>query len=118
MKKKPTSTKAPLRFKFDATLIEWRGPAPFVFAPMPAKQAEELRQISNRVSYGWGCIPVEAKVDGVTYTSSLFPRDGTYLLPIKVVVRRKTNVTVGDKVAVDMTVQAMSAQAARKLART
>ncbi|HEX2590989.1 MAG TPA: DUF1905 domain-containing protein [Rhizomicrobium sp.] len=95
----------PGRFKFEATLIEWRGPAPFVFAPMPAKQAAELKAIANRVSYGWGCIPVEATVGGVVYTSSLFPRDGTYLLPIKVVVRRKTNLTVGDTVTVDMTVQ-------------
>jgi len=107
------STKASLRFKFDAKLIEWRGPAPFIFAPMPPAQAEELRKIANRVSYGWGCIPVEAKVCGVVYTSSLFPRDGTYLLPIKVVVRRKAEITAGDKVAVDMTVQPMSARMKR-----
>lgn len=114
MKKKAASAKASLRFRFEAKLIEWRGPAPFVFAPMPAKQADELKKIANRVSYGWGCIPVEAKVGGVTYTSSLFPRDGTYLLPIKIVVRRRANITVGDKVAVDMTVQPMSASAARR----
>jgi hypothetical protein len=102
---KQASKKASLRFRFEAKIIEWRGPAPFFYAPMPLQQADELRQIANRVSYGWGCIPVEAKMCGVTYTTSLFPRDGTYLLPVKVVVRRQANVTVGDKVAVDMIVQ-------------
>jgi hypothetical protein len=110
---KRASKTATTRFKFEAKLIEWRGPAPFVFAPMPAKQAAELKQIANRVSYGWGCIPVEATVCGVVYTTSLFPRDGTYLVPIKTVVRRKTDITVGDTVEVDMTVQAQSARMKR-----
>lgn len=101
---KKASKTASLRFQFEAKIIEWRGPAPFVFAPMPALRAAELKEIANRVSYGWGCIPVEAKVCGVVYTTSLFPRDGTYLLPIKIVVRRRANITVGDKVAVDMTI--------------
>jgi len=107
------SKKASLRFKFAAKLIEWRGPAPFIFAPMPKPQADELRQIANRVSYGWGCIPVEATVCGVVYTTSLFPRDGTYLVPIKTVVRRKAEITVGDKVTVDFTVQPVSARMKR-----
>jgi hypothetical protein len=102
---KQSGKKASLRFKFEAKIIEWRGPAPFFYAPMPAEQAADLRQIANHVSYGWGCIPVEAKIGGVVFTTSLFPRDETYLVPIKVAVRRKINITVGDKVAIDMTVQ-------------
>lgn len=97
--------RASLRFRFEAEIIEWRGPAPFFYAPMPSQQASDLKEIANRVSYGWGCIPVQARVCGVEFTTSLFPRDETYLLPIKVAVRRKANITVGDKVAVDMTVQ-------------
>jgi hypothetical protein len=110
---KRTSKTISGRFSFETKLIEWRGPSPFVFAPMPAKQAAELKQIANQVSYGWGCIPVEATVRGVVYTTSLFPRDGTYLVPIKTVVRRKTDITVGDTVKVDMTVQAQSARMKR-----
>jgi hypothetical protein len=54
------------------------------------------------VSYGWGVIPVEATIGGITFTTSLFPKDGTYLLPIKVAVRRTSGVTVGDLVDVVM----------------
>ena len=55
-------------------------------------------------SYGWGVIPVEATIDGVTFTTSLFPREETYLLPLKDAVRRRIGVTVDDKVEVEMTV--------------
>jgi hypothetical protein len=106
-----------LRFRFKAEIIHWRGPSPFFFAPVPDAQVERLRGIAKAMTYGWGCVPVEAKVGGVVFTTSLFPRRETFLLPLKVAVRRQTNITVGDTVAVDMTVQAMSARAKRLSSR-
>jgi hypothetical protein len=93
-----------MRLRFDATIIEWRGPAPFFYAPLPKAEAAEIRAVAKRVTYGWGVIPVEATIGGVAFTTSLFPRDDTYLLPIKAAVRKKTNVTVGDTIAIDMMV--------------
>jgi hypothetical protein len=99
--------KSPVQFKFETRIIEWRGPAPFFYAPVPAQHVEELRRVAKIVSYGWGCVPVEAKIGQVTFTTSLFPKGDTYLLPLKVAVRRKTNVTVGDAIAVVMTIAAV-----------
>ncbi|HEY6175685.1 MAG TPA: DUF1905 domain-containing protein, partial [Kofleriaceae bacterium] len=99
--------KSPVRFRFDATVIEWRGPAPYFYAPIPAEHVDELRRVAKLVSYGWGCVPVEAKIGQVTFTTSLFPKADTYLLPIKTAVRRKTNVTAGDVVTVLMTIGAV-----------
>ena len=62
---------------------------------------------AKAVTYGWGVVPVEATVGGVSFTTSLFPKDGTYLLPLKDAVRRATGVTAGDLVAVEMTIQAV-----------
>jgi hypothetical protein len=98
--------RAPVRFAFKTKLIEWRGPAPFVYAPVPAEHVAELRRVAKVVSYGWGCVPVEAKIGSTTFTTSLFPKDDTYLLPLKIAVRRKTNVTVGDMVSIVMTLGA------------
>lgn len=95
-----------LRLAFTATLIEWRGPAPYVYAPLPLEAAAAVRGVAKAASYGWGVIPVRATIDGVAFTTSLFPRDGTYLLPLKVAVRKRTSVTVGDSVAVEMTIGA------------
>jgi hypothetical protein len=92
-------------FSFEATVIYWRGPSPFFYAPLPAADAEAVRRVAKFVTYGWGVIPVEATVAGITFKTSLFPKDGTYLLPLKVAVRRKTNITAGDVIAVEMTLQ-------------
>ena len=94
-----------MEFTFDAEVIYWRGPAPFFYAPVPAEQAAEIRDASKLVSYGWGVIPVTATVGGVTFTTSLFPKDGTYLLPLKVAVRKPSGITAGDMIHVEMTLQ-------------
>jgi acetylornithine deacetylase/succinyl-diaminopimelate desuccinylase-like protein len=93
------------RFRFDAEIIHWRGPSPFFFAPAPADQVEALRQAARAATYGWGVVPVEAAIGGVTFRTSLFPKDGTYLVPIKAEVRRKTNLTAGDTISVELTIR-------------
>jgi len=93
------------RFRFDAEIIHWRGPSPFFFAPAPADQVEALRQAARLATYGWGVVPVEAAIGGVTFRTSLFPKDGTYLVPIKDAVRRKTNLTAGHTISVELTIR-------------
>ena len=93
------------RFRFDAEIIHWRGPSPYFFAPAPADQVEALRQAARLATYGWGVVPVEAAIGGVTFRTSLFPKDGTYLVPIKDAVRRKTNLTAGDTISVELTIR-------------
>lgn len=92
-------------FRFEATVIHWRGPSPFFFAPIPPQHAEEIRRISKLLTYGWGVIPVEAEIGGTSFQTSLFPKDGTYLLPIKTKVRQKNDITAGDTILVEMTMQ-------------
>jgi hypothetical protein len=91
-----------MQLSFRAKIIEWRGPAPFFYAPVPNDQAEDIHRAAKAVSYGWGVIPVEAVIGGVTFRTSLFPRDETYLLPIKAEVRRKIGITAGDTIEVEM----------------
>ena len=94
-----------LEFAFDAEVIHWRGPSPYFFAPLPAHEAAEVRRVSRAVTYGWGVIPVEARVGGALFTTSLFPKDDGYLLPLKDAVRRKADVTAGDTVGVSMIIR-------------
>lgn len=93
-------------FRFEAEVVYWRGPSPFFFVAIPPSLVEELRSVARAVTYGWGMVPVEARIGGVAFTTSLFPKDDGYLLPVKVAVRRKTGITAGDTVAVEMTVRA------------
>lgn len=96
--------RAIVEVRFSATLIEWRGPSPHVFAPIPAEHTEDIRRAAKIASYGWGVVPVEVQIGKSVFTTSLFPRDGGYLLPVKASARRAANVTIGDTVAVTMSV--------------
>ncbi len=91
-----------LDFEFEAIVLHWRGPSPFFFAPLPSDQAARVAAAAPLASYGWGCIPVEAEIGGVVFTTSLIPRDGTYFLPLKAEVRRRAHITAADAIAVSM----------------
>lgn len=94
-----------MHFEFDGEIIYWRGPSPFLFVPMPAEQSEDLKAISNRVTYGWGVIPVTVRLGNTVWQTSLFPKDGRYLVPIKVHVQRAEQVGEGDVVSLRLEVQ-------------
>jgi hypothetical protein len=89
-------------FGFEAEIIHWRGPPPYLFVPIPEDHVGEVRYAAQLVSYGWGMIPVEAEIGGIVFATSLFPRDGTYLLPIRTSVQRGANLALGDRVEVRM----------------
>ena len=56
-------------------------------------------------TYGWGVIPVEARIGETDFTTSLFPKDGGYLLPLKDAVRKPAGITVGDEVTAELTIR-------------
>lgn len=89
---------------FTGRVIEWRGPAPFYFVPLTDAAAADVREVAAMATYGWGVVPVEARVGGAPFTTSLFPREGGYLLPLKDAVRRPAGLAPGDEVTVRMTV--------------
>jgi hypothetical protein len=89
---------------FAGRVIEWRGPAPFYFVPVPPEESANIREVATIASYGWGVIPVEGRIGAISFTTSLFPKDGGYLLPLKNAVRKPQGLTAGDTVTVEMTV--------------
>ncbi len=89
-----------MTFEFERELTSWRGPAPFVFVSVPADLCGEISLVAKRLSYGWGVIPVTVCLGSTTFTTSLFPRDGGYLVPVKLAVQRSERVAVGDVVFV------------------
>ena len=56
------------------------------------------------VTYGWGMIPVEAGIGSIRWTTSLWPKDGLYILPVKTWVRRTGGLELGDVVTVQLSV--------------
>jgi len=86
--------------EFSGEVVEWRGPAPFHFLVVPAEGSEVLRRESAVVSYGWGMIPADCEIGEVRWRTSLWPKDGRYLIPLKDAVRRAAGIALGDEVEV------------------
>ena len=74
-------------FEFEGRVIEWRGPAPFYFLSVPEEESADIKFAAKGSEY-WGQVPVRVQINGIDFTTALFPKDGHYLLPLKVAVRR------------------------------
>ncbi len=94
-----------MNIEFDAKIWYWRGPSPWFFVTVPEKQRDDLRAISGFVTYGWGMIPAKVRIGKTEWTTSLFPKDGSYIVPIKASVRKAENLEEGDKVTVQLEVR-------------
>jgi len=94
-----------MKIEFTGRIWFWKGPAPWFFVTMPAKQSRELKAISGLVTYGWGVIPVHVQIGNTEWATSLFPKDGRYIVPIKVSVRKAEDLEEGDKVTIRLEVR-------------
>jgi hypothetical protein len=91
--------------EFKGEIWFWRGPSPFHFVTVPDEQCGALEAASPEVSYGWGMIPVAAAIGKTTWTTSLWPKNGQYIVPLKNAVRKAEGLHVGDVVTVRLTVK-------------
>ena len=89
---------------FSGELWFWRGPAPFHFITVPEGPSGQLAAASASVTYGWGMIPVSAQIGATEWTTSLFPKDGQYIVPVKASVQKAEGLEIGDLVKVRLVV--------------
>lgn len=94
-----------MQLEFEGEIIYWRGPAPYFFVAVPEEPSRHLKAISTLVTYGWGVIPVQVRIGRTEWTTSLFPKDGRYLVPIRVSVQKLEHLGVGDWVAIQLRVR-------------
>ena len=90
--------------EFENQMIEWRGPSPFYYIPVPQDLSHQIKQTAKLVSYGWGVIPVKVTIGKTVFTTSLFPKDGIYLVPVKNAVRLPEKLGLGLSVKVALEV--------------
>ena len=93
-----------MQLEFQGEIFYWRGPAPYLFVAVPDAPSRELRAIASAVTYGWGVIPVTARIGKTAFKTSLFPKDGRYLVPIKKSVQLAERIDAGDTVTIQMEV--------------
>ena len=76
-----------MEWTFTGEVIEWRGPAPYLFVAMTPDESEDLKEAARGLIYR-GQVPVHVTIGDTGFTTALFPRDGRYLVPVKVAVQR------------------------------
>lgn len=87
-------------FGVSGEMFEWRGPSPFHFVRVSESDSTLIKAEANLLSYGWGVIPITGKVGKTEFTTSLIPKDGRYLVPIKDSVRLSEEIELGEIVTI------------------
>jgi len=95
-----------MHMEFSGEIWFWRGPAPWYFITIPEEECREIEAASPLVSYGWGVIPVVARIRATAFKTSLFPKDGRYIVPVKAAVRKAERLELGDTVTVALRIGA------------
>jgi hypothetical protein len=93
-----------VELEFSGEVWFWRGPSPYHFVTVPEDESAELQETAALVTYGWGMIPVEVRLGETRWTTSLFPKDGGYVVPLKDRVRTAEAIDVGDTVTLRLVV--------------
>src|SRR5689334_14823061 len=103
-----------MNFEFRGELWFWKGPAPWHFITVPEEGCDALEESAALVSYGWGMIPVAARIGQTCWRTSLFPKDGRYVVPVKAHVRRAEGLELGDLVTVHLDVEEIGRASGRE----
>ena len=87
---------------FTGEVIEWRGPAPYLFVAMTPEDSEDLKEAASGLIY-WGQVPVQVTIGDTEFTTALFPKAGRYLVPLKGAVQRAE--AIGEGAVVEVVVR-------------
>ena len=93
-----------MKLRFSGPIWHWVGPAPHYFVTVPEEGCIDLSAASKLVTYGWGMIPVRVTIGQTEWKTSLFPKDGGYVVPIRANVRKAEGLNEGDEVTVQLAV--------------
>lgn len=80
------------------------GMAGWHFITLPKKYSKEIKDNMDIMKRGWGSVKVIAKVGKTAWGTSIFPdkKSDSYLLPIKLEVRKKENIKFDDFVNISI----------------
>ena len=93
-----------MEIEFSGEVWYWKGPAPWYFITVPAELGRALHTLASAVTYGWGMIPANVLIGDTEWRTALWPKDGSYIVPIKATVRKLEALKVGDEVTVRLEV--------------
>jgi Domain of unknown function (DUF1905) len=96
----------PLSFTFTATLWMYQGKGAWHFLTIPKDAADEIR-FFNASAKGFTPLKVTATIGSTTWKTAIFPdsKSGSFVLVVKLAVRKTENLKAGDNVTATVTVK-------------
>lgn len=91
-------------FNFEGKLQLYPGTSGWHFVALPQELSEQLSRRFHGLKRGWGSLRVEVSIIGSVWKTSIFPdsKTGTYLLPIKLKIRKTEGLSDGTKARVKL----------------
>ena len=95
-----------MEIDFTAPLWLWPGDAAWHFVSLPEDAADEIRARFGSQARGFGSVRVHVRVGATSWDTSIFPdsKSGTYVLPVKRLVRDREGLSEGDDLEVHLEV--------------
>lgn len=104
-------------YKFRSKPWKYKGPAGWYFVTLPKTVAVKIRKKYGVAEEGWGRLKVEAKIGKTTWPTAIWfdTKAGSYLLPLKSVVRKKENISADNAVSIQLKFDPRELGTAKKL---
>lgn len=95
-------------YEFTAEVWEHDGNASWHFVSLPEHIADDIDELHGHNAKGFGSLKVEVTIGATSWSTSIFPdsKRGTYVLPVKKVVRTAEGLADGTPARVHLTVVA------------
>lgn len=93
-----------MRIEFQGKVYRWAANEAFFLVSVPKKFSDEIKEISEGMTNGFGSLKVEATIGKTTWRTSIFPdsKSGLFDLPLKAAVRKANNLDVGSNAHVQL----------------
>lgn len=92
------------QFTFTGQVKLYPGDSGWYFVALPPDLSEQISKQFHGLKRGWGSLKVKVSIGETIWTTSIFPdfKTKTYLLPIKLSVRKAEHLTDGSKAKVTL----------------
>ncbi len=95
-----------MRCAFTAVAKQFTGSVPWVYVEVPKKIESKVRvSVGTHAGKGWRFVPISVSIRTTQWKTSLLPlgNNAGYFIALKSDVRRREQITVGDKVSLSFT---------------
>ena len=93
-----------MNISFQGKVYRWAANEAFFLVSVPKDLSEEIKEISEGLTNGFGSLKVEATIGKTVWRTSIFPdsKSGLFDLPLKAPVRKANGLEVGSVAKVEL----------------